>query len=365
MTSAAQVIVYGASGYTGRLIAQSLAQRGVPFVAAGRNRENLQQAMTDLPAGAQFRIAEVPHEAGALHQLFSAASVVINVVGPFWKLGRPVVEAAIAAGCHYLDTTGEPDWVALLRREFAASFAAKGLLLCPACAWMWTGGQLAAELCLETPGIDSLDILYAPNGAATAASTLSFLRMVNVTQYRLIDNRLEPWPAATRLQVWAPHTHESLVGLPWGGGCEPLWYESDVRVRNCRVVVGFPDNPGVQWIVQRMEEYQQAARTSSAEELEDLTARWGLSIAKTPGWEVLETNRCIVSCLARGTTLGRRLTLYATAPYRQTATLQATAASALLRSANRAVGFASPAQAFGARELIAALHADGLHCRVE
>jgi short subunit dehydrogenase-like uncharacterized protein len=364
MTAAHDVIVYGASGYTGKLIAERLAARNIAFTAAGRSRGHLEEAMAALPATAQFAIAAAPHTAGELHRLFENAKVVINVVGPFGPLGRPVVEAALAAGCHYLDTTGEQDWVALLRRDFGPRFAARGLLLCPACAWMWTGGLLAAELCLETHGIDSLDILYAPNGAATIASTLSFMRMVNLAQYRLVDRKLEPWPPATRVAVCAPHTHDILVGLPWGGGCEPIWYADDGRVRNCRVLVAFPDNPGIQWLLQCMHEYQEAARTRTAEELEELTLRWGMSIAKTPPREVPEVNRCIVECKARGTLHGRNLTLYATSPYLQTASLLATAVQFMLASSSRATGFCSPARAFGARDLIAALAADGLHCQV-
>jgi short subunit dehydrogenase-like uncharacterized protein len=362
----AEIVVYGASGYTGQLIIERLAARGIDFIAAGRDRARLEECVARIPGGAGMsQVAAVPHRADALRELFAGARIVINVVGPFRQLGMPVVQAALEANCHYLDTTGEQDWVASLRDEFGERFAARELVLCPACAWMWTGGHLAAELCLETEGIDSLDLLYAPNGAATVASTLSFLRMINQPQYRLVNGVLETWPPATSIRVSAPHTHEVLVGLPWGGGCEPIWYQHDSRVRNCRVVVAFQANPGIDWLMDCMRQYQEAAKSQSRDELEELTNRWAMSIAKTPPWEVAENNRCIVSCRARGTLAGRELTLHGTSPYRQTASLQAEASRRLLERENRVAGFASPAMAFGARALLTALSDDGLQCNVE
>jgi short subunit dehydrogenase-like uncharacterized protein len=60
--------------------------------------------------GAAFECREVVHDTASLTALFTGARIVYNVTGPFSELGRPVVEAALAAGCHYLDTTGEADW---------------------------------------------------------------------------------------------------------------------------------------------------------------------------------------------------------------------------------------------------------------
>ena len=129
----APVIIYGASGYTGKLIAWHLAEAGIPFIAAGRSIERLEEQMALVPElkGAAFECRAVAHEVTALTSLFTGAKVVYNVAGPFSELGRPVVEAALAAGCHYLDTTGEADWMRTVRDDFGAKFAAKKLLLAP------------------------------------------------------------------------------------------------------------------------------------------------------------------------------------------------------------------------------------------
>ena len=115
------VIVYGASGYTGRLICEYLRQYGVPFIAAGRNEQRLTDSMASNVPGietADFEVRAVDHDVDALTELFSGAQVVINTVGPFSKYGPTVVEAALAAGAHYSDTTGEQDWLLTCEEQY-------------------------------------------------------------------------------------------------------------------------------------------------------------------------------------------------------------------------------------------------------
>lgn len=362
-----KVVVYGASGYTGKLIAEFLARSGIRFVAAGRSGERLEAEMAGVPGlkASDYEVRAVAHEAGALAALFRGRSVVINVTGPFMQIGEPVVQAALAEGCHYLDTTGEQDWVIFLRDHYGKDFGAKGRLLCPANAFMWAAGQLAIETLLETPGIDSFDLVYAPNGLPTVASTLSFLRMCTQPQYILSHNVMETWTAASYIQVSAPHTHEILRGLPWGGGCEPIWYQADPRVRSVRVCVAFPNSPFVDWILERMREFASLAPGLSSQEAEELTNSWGRQIAMTPPREIEDVNRCVVSARTRGRLVGKNLALYATSPYLQTGALAATATGQLLEGRQAKVGFASPAAAFGHHNLIAALNGAGLHCAIE
>ncbi len=144
----ADVVVYGASGYTGKLIAWHLAENGIAFVAAGRNRERLQEQMAKVPelAGARYECVAVNHDEAALAGIVPGqARWSTTWSGPFMQLGDPVVKACLQAGCHYLDTTGEQDWMFHVKRTYGKAFADKGLLLVPACSWMWLGGQLAAE----------------------------------------------------------------------------------------------------------------------------------------------------------------------------------------------------------------------------
>ena len=359
-----QVVVYGASGYTGKLIAEFLARRGIDFVAAGRSAERLEAEMATVPGldRNRCRIRGVAHEQRALAALFKGCKLVINVTGPFMQLGEPVVAAALEAGCHYLDTTGEQDWLLHVRDHFGPKFAAQGLLACPATSFMWLAGQLAVEELLLKEGIDSFDIVYAPNGAPTVASTLSFLRMCTRPQYLLLNGELATWPEASSIQVSAPHTHEILTGLPWGGGCEPIWYANDRRVRNLRVCVAFTPSPFVGWVLDRMQEYARVATSLSPEQQEELTNAWGREIATTPPREDEDVNRCTISVRARGRLAGCNLTYYATSPYLQTGAMIATAAQCLLEGSFHGAGVASPAAACGHHTFIDSLHREGLHC---
>src|ERR1051326_5081428 len=108
MPSTKPVVVYGASGYTGRLICEYLREYGLPFVAAGRNRDRLQSAMDRNVPGIQtadYEDVGVEHTVDELTKLFHRAKGDCNPVGPLAKFGHEVVEACVKAGCHYVDTT--------------------------------------------------------------------------------------------------------------------------------------------------------------------------------------------------------------------------------------------------------------------
>ena len=171
------VVVYGASGYTGRLICEYLREFNVPFVAAGRDKARIAGALGQVPGldAVEHEIVEVAHDVAPLIELFSGAQVVCNTVGPFAQYGHEVVQACASAGCHYLDTTGEQDWLVTCDEQYGAIMAAKDLLLGPGIAQMYTTGEIAACLCLETPGLDTLDILVFWKGFPTVASTCTIL----------------------------------------------------------------------------------------------------------------------------------------------------------------------------------------------
>ena len=144
-----------------------MAELGIPFIAAGRSLSRLEEQMAKVPEleGHDYECVEVSNDRAALAELFAGKKVVYNVVGPFMQLAGPVVEACLDAGCHYLDTTGEQDWMFHVKRTWGEQFAEKGLVAIPALSYMWVAGQLAAEIALEDPAIDSLDLMYLADSA--------------------------------------------------------------------------------------------------------------------------------------------------------------------------------------------------------
>src|SRR4051812_40988383 len=158
MSTDKPVVVYGASGYTGRLVCEYLREHNVPFIAAGRSKDRLAGAMERHVPGietADYEIAEVDHSTESLTKLLTGAKVLINTVGPFAQFAHEAVPACLSAGCHYTDTTGEQDWLLACEEQYGAEFAAAGLLLSPGIAQMYTTGEIAANVALEVPGLDT------------------------------------------------------------------------------------------------------------------------------------------------------------------------------------------------------------------
>ena len=368
MRNAYEVVIYGASGYTGKLIAWQLAERGIPFVAAGRSMERLEAEMAKVPEleGFNYKCVEVAHESEALVSLFSDMSIVYNVVGPFMQLCEVVVRASLDAGCHYLDTTGEQDWMLFCEEHYGQAYKDAGLLLVPACSWMWAAGNLAAEIALETPEVDSLDIVYCPNGEPSQASTRSFLRMCCQPQYYLEHGEMCAWPSATSYEVALPGRHRMLKALPWSGGGEPVWYNTDDRVTNCTVLTSFTNQVVMQAVVDRMITFEAEYANKPIEQQEAITNQWADELCQEePARDIPEVHRTTISCYGRGSTAGVSVTLWATCGYSQTGALAAFAVQRILSGQAKVVGFVSPAAAFGARNLIQDLANIGLHCTVD
>ena len=95
MAQERKVLVYGASGYTGKLVSESLAQRGIPFYAVGRTLARLESALEIVkarhngPVDAQIVVAS--NELDELLPLFQDVDVVINVAGPFMQVAWKVI----------------------------------------------------------------------------------------------------------------------------------------------------------------------------------------------------------------------------------------------------------------------------------
>jgi short subunit dehydrogenase-like uncharacterized protein len=360
------VVVYGASGYTGRLICEYLREYNVPFVAAGRDEDKLNASMGANVPGietADYEVVQVEHEVDALTKLFTGAAVVLNTVGPFSRFGPEVVEACLSAGVHYTDTTGEQDWVMKCADTYGEDFAGAGLLLSPGLAQMYTTGEIAAELALERPGLDTLDIAVFWGGSPTIASTQTILFNAALSDAHYLEqNEYVPFdPEAGHYHLNIPGQHEVALALPWGGTSHPVWYRNDPRVANVKALGGVFNRGLMLAVPQIVAGAIQATEGMGVEEkYAALAATASQVMSEMPPRENPRVNKSMDSAHASGP-LGRaHCVIHGKENYKQTGMLQAYAAYALLQQPPKKVGFASGCQAFGHRELLGQLRSFGL-----
>src|SRR5919202_2631106 len=117
--SAHEVVVFGATGFTGELTAEYLARHGpddLRWAIAGRNRKKLEGVRERL-AGIADRHGELDlleadvEDPSSPREVAESADVVITTLGPYINYGEPLVKACAAAGTDYVDLTGEPEFV--------------------------------------------------------------------------------------------------------------------------------------------------------------------------------------------------------------------------------------------------------------
>jgi short subunit dehydrogenase-like uncharacterized protein len=99
-----RVLIYGSTGYTGRLLVEQAIEQGLGIVLAGRSTTKVKEQASSL--GLPWRSASLEHDA-RLADIVSEVSLVINAAGPFAVTTAPMLNACLRAGTHYLDLSGE------------------------------------------------------------------------------------------------------------------------------------------------------------------------------------------------------------------------------------------------------------------
>jgi len=151
------VVVFGATGFTGQLTAEYLARRapaGTHGALAGRNRSKLEQVRERL-GEINLACAELPllhADAGdpdSLRKVAEQAKVVISTVGPYIHYGEPVVAACAAAGTDYVDLTGEPEFVDLMWLRYHELAQRTGARLVHSCGFDSIPYDLGTQFTVE------------------------------------------------------------------------------------------------------------------------------------------------------------------------------------------------------------------------
>jgi short subunit dehydrogenase-like uncharacterized protein len=137
------IVLFGATGFTGGLTAEYLARHApadARWAIAGRSQgalDAVKQRLCAIDARCE-RVGTIVASVGddaALLRMAEQTRVLLTTVGPFVDYGEPVVRACIAAGCDYLDSTGEPAFVELLRERYAERARERGVRVVTCCGY--------------------------------------------------------------------------------------------------------------------------------------------------------------------------------------------------------------------------------------
>jgi short subunit dehydrogenase-like uncharacterized protein len=255
-----RVVVYGATGFTGRLVARALRARGIAFVAAGRDAARLRELADEL-GGVETRVAPLG-EPELLYPALADADLVIGCAGPFARFGEPVVRAALRAGAHYLDTTGEQQFMRDTYERYEAEARHRQLCVVNAFAFEVALGDWAAALAADALGaahaanepaeprgaelgapLDEVAIGYALSDFhPTRGTQLSALEAIAGEGYVWERDRWDPAPAMadTRSVGFPPPIGpKAAISFPAGEIISVPRHVHTRRVR-CYLAVGTP-----------------------------------------------------------------------------------------------------------------------------
>lgn len=207
-------MVYGAYGYTGQLIAREAVRRGLRPVLAGRDPGKLQRLADEL--GLPHRSFPIG-DAATMRRNLDGMALVLHCAGPFSATARPMLDACLGAGCHYLDITGEVDVLeAILARDTEARQA--GIVVCPAVGFdVIPTDCIAARLKQELPDATHLALGFdtrsgmSPGTTKTAiegASRGGRVRTGGVLRSDRLGDRVRP--------IDFGDGEKTAMAIPWG-----------------------------------------------------------------------------------------------------------------------------------------------------
>jgi hypothetical protein len=167
MDSEHRLLIYGATGAVGRRLAEIAALHEMTVVLAGRRRAELEALAA--PLGAEVRVAALDR----VDTVFDGITVVASCVGPYTHFGLPVLEAAISAGAHYLDLTGEPRYVATLLDRYDQPARRAGVTIVPSAGLGLCSGLAAKSAVAALRGpVTGITIGYLPWGMRPSRGTI-------------------------------------------------------------------------------------------------------------------------------------------------------------------------------------------------
>lgn len=340
------IVVYGATGYTGRLISAALARRGADFAIAGRDAGKLEALARTLPDAREREMIVAPLDApDALRRMARRGRVVLDCAGPFARLGRPVLDAALDAGAHFLDITGEHVWMReCLARD--AEARAAGIAVVNGVGFDVIPTDIAAVLAAEAAGAPVRELrigVITGSFQPTQGTTRSSVEAMRFGGLAWVNGhwRTEPIGKDVRtFQTKALGTRRA-VSVPWG---DVVTAPRSTGAQTVRVYMPFSRRM-IRWapLAQRALSWRAAAA---------LAERFVRRLPEGPSAEERARGRFEAIAEADGATGTKSVSIRGGDGYDVTAETASLAAMLAAETGFTARGARTPTQAFGARRLL-------------
>lgn len=180
---AGRIVLFGATGYTGRLTARELAAHRAPVRLAGRNEDVLRELADETGGDVEIATADVA-DPESVRDLLGPGDVMLTTVGPFARWGTPAIEAAIDAGAPYIDSSGEPPFIRRVFERWGPAAEATGAPLLTALGYDWVPGNLAGALALREAGPEArrVEVGYFITGGGGSAGGMSGGTMASLAE---------------------------------------------------------------------------------------------------------------------------------------------------------------------------------------
>lgn len=209
-----KLLIYGANGYTGKLIAREAAKRGLKPLLAGRNRDEVDALAAEI--GATRRVFELGNAAEIARNLEGVA-VVLHCAGPFSRTSAPMLKACLEAKAHYLDITGEVDVFEACHREHERA-KAQGVVVLPGSGFdVVPTDCVAAQLKRRLPDATHLILAFEAGGGPSPGTAKTSVEGMGRGGRARINGELTTVPLAWKhrdfLRDGKPR---SAMTIPWG-----------------------------------------------------------------------------------------------------------------------------------------------------
>jgi len=218
MTQYPDFMIYGANGYTGRLIARIAVERGMKPLLAGRNAAALKELGKQLKLSYQVCSLE---DTSALNDLVLSVKVVLHCAGPFEDTALPMIKACIKNKTHYLDITGEISVFEMLA-QMDESFKAAEIMVLPGVGFdVVPSDCLAAYLKNRLPTATHLTLALASVGGNSPSHGTATTMLRNIDKGGAIREKgvIKQVPSAYKtrsFEFWRGSRMLEAVTIPWG-----------------------------------------------------------------------------------------------------------------------------------------------------